>query len=378
MLLVKQTLEGIRSSLFERIEAVQADGDLPQPLNLNRGPVRGLIELWAWGLYQLYQFLDFVLKQAFPSTATGLWLDLHCGQVGVSRKKATKARGNIVFYRSGSAGNVPITTGSVIRTPPDGLGNVYRFVTLADVVLQDGEIETLVAVESESYGCAGNVTAGQIREMASVIPGIDGVINQAGWLASEAIDEEDDDSLRLRYQLAWAAINGCTKYAYESWARSVTGVTGVRIMDNHPRGQGTVDVVIRGAAGLPTVELVAAVDAVVNEKKPINDDVIVKGPLAVNVLIIGELELTGGNPADIRLAVENRIRALFSGVVVSGVAPLEIGQDVTRDLLTFLVLGTGSNIKKINWASPVSDIGIPDDGLGVLESLDLTWKWAEA
>lgn len=378
MSLVNKTLESIRISLFGRIEAVQAEDALPRPLNLNRGPVRGLIELWAWGLYQLYQFLDFVLKQAFPSTATGLWLDMHGRQVGIERKKTTKAKGDAVFFRSGSSGNVPIEAGSVIRTPPDGLGNVYRFVTLADAVLQDGENEVLVSVESESYGRAGNVTSGQICEMASVIPGVDGVINRSGWLASEAIDEEDDESLRLRYQLAWSAINGCTRYAYESWARSVTGVTGVKIMDNHPRGQGTVDVVIRGAAGLPTVDLINAVKAVVYSKKPINDDVLVKGPASFPVTITGEIELTGGNPPEIRLMAENRIRALFSGAVVKDVTPLEIGQDVTRDLLTFLVLGSGSGIKKVNWTSPVSDTGIPDDGLGVLESLTLTWKWAEA
>ena len=52
----------IRAGLFERIEAVQDDyaskGWLPARLNLNKGIARGIIELFAWGLWQLYNFLD--------------------------------------------------------------------------------------------------------------------------------------------------------------------------------------------------------------------------------------------------------------------------------------------------------------------------------
>ena len=86
----------IRSALFERIENVQTEyaarGWLPARLNLNKGIARGMIELFAWGLWQLYNFLDVIHKQAIPLESTGEWLDLHAAQVNEQRKAATKAK----------------------------------------------------------------------------------------------------------------------------------------------------------------------------------------------------------------------------------------------------------------------------------------------
>lgn len=59
---LSKSIGDIRSGLFARIEAVQdeyaAKGWLPARLNLNKGIARGFIELFAWGLWQLYNFLD--------------------------------------------------------------------------------------------------------------------------------------------------------------------------------------------------------------------------------------------------------------------------------------------------------------------------------
>lgn len=367
-----KTLDEVRTEIFTKVDSVQQAGYLPQYLNLNRGIVRGLIELWAWGLYQLYLFFNGIFDQASPYTATGDWLDWHCKHVEVFRKEATKAIGTISFYRSETSGNVPISSGKIVKTKPDGLGNIYRYVTTEDVVLLDGETEVPVAIIAETYGSACNVGLGQIVEITTTIGGVDGVTNEESWLTSEGADVEDDESLRQRYVLAWAGLNGCTKYAYEAWARSVTGVAGVVIRDQHPRGQGTVDVVLRGAAGIPTQGLVDSVDEVVQEKKPINDDALVKGAGPVPIVIAGELEVTGGDPATVTLLAENRLRALFSDGVVEGVTPLEIGQDLTVDMLTFEALAAG-NIQNANWVNPTEDIEVPEDGLAVLSSISLTW-----
>lgn len=381
--LVSKSLDEIRNDVFGYFSGKQeeyaAKGWLPVRLNLNKGIVRGLIELWCWGLWQLYLFLAVILKQAFPDTATGLWLDLHCTQVGVARKLATKARGTVYFTRAADGGNVPIKAGRVIRTKPDGAGVVYRFVTTADAVLLSGALEVAVVVEAEEYGAAANVTVGQISEISTVISGVDGVENRAGWIVSEGTDREDDEQLRLRYQLAWKVLNGCTKHAYEAWAREVTGVVGVRIMDQHPRGEGTVDVVISGSAGVPTQLLLDAVTANIlgtgndDEKNPINDDVLVKGPTPVAVDYVAELELIGGTPAEIEAEAENRVRALFSALpVIQEIVPLGIGQDATRDRLNWAAMLP--EVKRINTA--FVDVPVSEDGLAVLNSVVITTVWA--
>lgn len=60
----------LRSSLFGCVEEVQDEyqgkGWLPARLNLNKGIVRGLLELFSWGSWQLYYFLAHVHKQAIP------------------------------------------------------------------------------------------------------------------------------------------------------------------------------------------------------------------------------------------------------------------------------------------------------------------------
>ncbi|MDY6904077.1 MAG: baseplate J/gp47 family protein [Thermodesulfobacteriota bacterium] len=373
---VEKTLDEIRQEMFDRINAVQdeyaAKGWLPIRLNLNKGVIRGMIELWSWGLYQLYQFLAFVLTQASAATATGAWLDWHCSQVGITRREATKAAGTVYFTRLGSSGNVSIPAGRIVRTKPDGTGAIYRFVTTEDVVLLDGGTEVAAPVEAENYGTAGNVVAGQICEVSTTISGVDGVENRSDWLSSEGVDKEDDEALRQRHSLQWQANNGVTKYAYMAWAMSVAGVVSVTILDQHPRGQGTVDVVIKGSAGVPTPALIDAVDVAIGGQEPINDDYLVKGPTPVDITIEAELELVSGNAADILAEAENRLTALFTeGSNVTGITPLAIGQDVTMDLLVSTVMAV-AGVKKTNWTLPVDDTQIDVDEMAVLAGITLT------
>jgi uncharacterized phage protein gp47/JayE len=372
---VSKTLDEVRNDLFQKISDVQEAGNLPQKLNLNKGVVRGLIEVWAWGLYQLYQFLLIVFKQLFPALATGLWLDLHCAQVGVKRQQATKALGKVRLSRVNTEDNITIRKGMVFKTKVDGAGNVYRFVVTEKMVLPAGQESLQVNVESEDYGAQANVSEGMICEMSTVIPGIDAVSNDADWLSREAVDQENDDPLRERYALAWQESNGVTKYAYESWARSVSGVVAVKVMDQHPRGQGTVDVIIKGSAGIPTQELLDEVGAAIALKRPLNDDAKVLSPVPVEVSITGELVLVSGTPDNILAEVEERIRALFQDPpVLDNVAPLEIAEDLTLDRLTHLAMAV-KGIKKINWGMSI-DIQVPETGLAVLGGINLTYAWA--
>lgn len=365
---IEKTLDDIREDLYTHIGDVQEDyqkkGWLPRIMNLKKGIVRGMIEIWAWGLFQLYSFLQIVLKQAFPSTATGLWLVLWCKQVGVEKLLKTKAKGNICFVRAGTIGNVPIPKGRIVKTLPDILGNTYSFITLADVVMVDGASSVAAEVQAVEYGSGSNVTVGQITEIVTHIPGVDGVENISNWLLAEGADDEEDEALRERYFLAWSEVDGCTKYAYESWARSVSGVSAAKIQDQHPRGQGTVDVVVLGTAGIPTQTLLDSVDGVVNEKNPINDDVEVIAPTEVLVDLDCIIELTGGDPDEIKTEVENKLRAFFS---YSGLEAIQISQDITLAKLTGIVMGS-NHIKKVTFTSPSGDIAVSATGLGVLNS----------
>lgn len=377
---VKKTLDEVREMIFQHINDVQdeyvAKGWLPRRLNLNKGVVRGLIEIWSWGLHKLYVFLESLFYQIFPSSSSETYLDEHAVQVAVARRESTKAAGVVVF-NGPAAGNVKIPAGRILKTDPDGEGNTYRFVTTEDAILSDGYTSVSVPVESEEYGRKANVGPGQITNIATHIPGIESVSNDSNWLTSEGADEENDSSLQTRYALAWSGISGVNSAAYKKWALDITAVIAVKILDRHPRGQGTIDVIIRGAAGIPTDSLLAEVRAEIEKKRPQNDNVLVKGPTPVSVRISGTLYLSAGDSNNL-LQAENRIRALFEDPTdYPGVTPLQIGQDLTLDRLTSEAMaGAGYHLcQRIDWDQPMTDVSVPDDGLAILESLTLSVQW---
>lgn len=379
---ISRTIDDIRSDIYLRLEAVQdayaAKGWLPRRLNLNKGVVRGLIELFAWGQFQLYTLLQAVLKQAVPYYATGNWADMHAQGVGLSRREATKAFGLVRFFRNlEHTGNVPIRAGRIVRTLPDGAGEVYRYVTTTDAVLPSDAAYIEVPVESESYGAAANASAGMLCELVTPVPGVSGVSNAKEWLTSEGADAETDEQLMERYRLRWAANNGCTKYAYMDWALSVPGVVSVSILDQHPRGQGTVDVVVRGSAVIPTDALLARVREAIAPNTPINDDWLVKGPTPVPIALSGVLTYVTGDPDLLVATASNRLRALFADkTAYTDITPLQIGQDVTLSLLTHVVMGV-DGVKSVRWATPTADITVDKSGMAILGSLILSAVQAE-
>ena len=101
--LVGKTIDEVRASVFANVEKVQdefvAKGWLPLRLNLNKGVVRGLLEIYCWGYWQIYALLQRLMKQAVPATSTGDWLNTHAASVNLSRRPATNARGNVRSFR---------------------------------------------------------------------------------------------------------------------------------------------------------------------------------------------------------------------------------------------------------------------------------------
>jgi uncharacterized phage protein gp47/JayE len=379
---ISRTIDDIRAEIYAHIEDVQdeyvANGWLPARLNLNKGVVRGIIEIYAWGLWQVYNLLEKVIRQAFPLYATGEWLDLHCAQIDANRKNATKTQGMVTFLRKeeGAAGNIKILAGRIVRTKPDGLGNVYRYVSLADEVLPVNAASIAVLCEAEEYGTLPNAGPGQISELVTPVTGIAAVANAADWLTREGANEETDAECQRRYALSWEALGGVVSAKYKVVALGVAGVADVAVMDQHPRGEGTVDVIVKGTAGLPTPKLLEDVSAALEREIVINHDVLVKCPVLVPVAVAFDLEILTGDPAATVLAAENHVRAAFSGSNPA-IPGLMVGQDVVRDRLAVGII-TLSGVKRIVWSGDLAngDITVPPDGLAVLESITITQSWA--
>lgn len=372
---VNKTQAEIRTELMNK--AADPATGLGKLNNLNTGSVlRGLLELFAWGFYQVYSFFNDVLKQAFPATATGGWLDLHAAGVGLSRHAAKAAEGIVVFTRNGTAGNLLVPKGTIVKTALDAFGNEYRYTVSADTIIPAGAVSANVAVRAELPGSVYNVAAGAITVAVSSVQGITSIANPVSWLTLEGSEAEADDALRLRCELQWAKQSGITAAYYEALALSVGGVLQVWIDENWPRGRGTVDIYIAGSAGLPTVGLLAAVSAVVNDKrnKPCTDDVLVESPVAVNIAAITvTVEAAPGytGTAWLAAAATAVLNALLYQGSVAGVQPLRVGEDFLRgraeyELMRITDAAGARPVRRVVWTAPVSDVAVMANGLAKL------------
>ena len=379
---VSKSLDQIRAELYSHIEAVQDEyaeqGWLPARLNLNRGTIRGLIEIYAWGTWQYYRLLERVLEQAFPQFATGVWLDTHMRQIGKDRNAALKARGLVRFYRrEGATGNVTIRAGRIVRTRPDGRGEIYRYVTTAQAVLPAGADYVSVPAEAEEYGALANAGTGQINEIVTPVEGVGAVSNAADWLEHEGANEETDAAMQRRYALSWEALGGVISAKYKSVALGVSGVADVWIADQHPRGEGTVDVIVKGVAGLPTPKLLEEVGAALEAEIVINHDVLVKGPQPAPVNISLTLVLLRGEEAETIALAEMNIRDMFSGANPL-IPAFGIGGDVIRDRLASGIINL-PGVKRIIWGGDLAggDLEIAQDALALLDSLVIDAAWTD-
>lgn len=229
-------------------------------------------------LHHQYGYLDFIARMTIPDTAEDEYLDRWCRIVGLARKPAAFAAGNVTL--AGTSG-VTIASGTrLVRS--DGVA--YR--TTADATLASGT--ATVAVEAEVAGTGGNLLAAATLALATALPGVLGTATVAsGGLTGGAAAEADAPLReRLRARLASPPQGGAAT-DYVAWAQLVPGVTRAWAYPQR-RGAGTVDVafVMDGRDNIiPLSGDVAAVRAVIDPLRPVTADCLVFAPTAAPLAV---------------------------------------------------------------------------------------------
>ncbi|OUM97878.1 MAG: hypothetical protein BAA04_11355 [Firmicutes bacterium ZCTH02-B6] len=344
--------------------------------DVNKGGVfRTLVELASQGVSDLYGLILSVVPQGFVIYARGRWLDLHCAGMGLTRFPATRARGIVIFGRHKPGGNVVIRAGRVVKTGVGPSGRELRYLVEEETILPEGALEVAVPVRAEFEGASYNVGPGYIDRIVTHIPGIDYVYNPEGWLVEEGVDEEDDESLRQRYLARWDELaTGATRAGYMAWARSVPGVMDVSVDDRFPRGPGTVDVIIMGPAGMPSQELIDAVQAYLETRKPITDNVLVRGPETVTVDVHVTLYLPQheGDAAAAEAQARRVIQALFLHDEELGIEVLGIGESLYRARLTSLLMQHVEYAQNVLIGAPAADVLLSPGQLATLGNVQVS------
>ena len=228
-------------------------------------------------------FLRAFLNNAFVTHASGAWLDLKATDYSKKRKKAQKAQGLVTVSRTDAEGDaVKIEKGHVFKTKKDINGEELRFFVLEATVLQQGAREVDVLVEAEMEGSRYNVPEGQITRSLTFLNGIDELTNGADWITREGSDTEDDDGLKTRTLRSWSELAARPiEDTFINAAESVPGVLFAQADCQHPRGQGTVDVIVTGTAGEATEGLLDAVREAVDKIAGPYDNILVKSSVVV-------------------------------------------------------------------------------------------------
>lgn len=280
------------------------------------GRLRTIVESALQPVAELYVLALKVVPQGFLHYSTGQWLAAHGEAMSDAPKPATHTEGRVRLLRAaGGSGNVSVPASVRVGTRVGSDGARIVFAATGPVVLVDGAQSVELPVRAELAGSSSLVGPETIVELLTSIPGIAGVTNDSDWVDVEGADAESDDAFRARLELKWTALGfGSNRDAYESWALSVDGVTDVRVDDQHPRGQGSVDVYVSSAAGTPSAALLQAVDAVVQEKRTLTANVLILAPEAVEVPVHLRLWMhpTLGSDEDAQAEAETLVAALFT------------------------------------------------------------------
>ncbi len=229
------------------------------------------------------ELLRTVLNNMFVSHARGAWLDIKAADYAKKRKKAQKTQGFVTLSRTDDqADAVKIPKGHVFKTEKDINGEELRFFTIEASVLQKGSRTVDVLVEAEAEGSRYNVPQEQITKSLTYLSGVSTISNGENWIVREGSDTEEDDSFRTRGLRSWAErATRAIEDTFVNAAESVPGVLFAQADCNHPRGQGTIDVIVTGTAGEATEGLLSEVRSAVDLITGPYDDVLVKSSVTV-------------------------------------------------------------------------------------------------
>lgn len=312
-----------------------------------------------------------MLGNLFVSSAEEGWLELSAEDYSMTRKAATKTQGNITLSRSTSTQAVKISAGHVFKTDYDVNGAALCFLVTEATVFKLGELSCDVPVEAEYAGSVYNCAAGTIaKTLINLESGADviSITNGDGWITREGTDLEDLETFRARVLNAWASLALIPiADSYKAAAEAVTGVLIAQVDDQHPRGQGTVDIIVTSSAGEATEALLADVTTAVNAIKGPYDNLLVKSSTVVALDIAVTLQVPTYLSTD---GIAETAEGIVAELLAVSTDRL-LNQLLISDLIYNLRAGI-SILRNVVVTTPSADVVLDTDKVIVLGELTVT------
>jgi uncharacterized phage protein gp47/JayE len=165
----------------------------PRLTDRNPGSVTATLgEAFAREYAVLHKQMQMIYESAFVDTATGFSLDHVAALLGLDRKDAKFAGGEVSFRRTTPAeGDITIPSGTIVSTDQG-----QNFETTDKRILRKGQLSVTATVRAQVEGTAGKVDAGMIKNINRPIFGIESATNDAATFF--ATEKETDEELRRR------------------------------------------------------------------------------------------------------------------------------------------------------------------------------------
>jgi uncharacterized phage protein gp47/JayE len=269
-----------RPTLAELVDRTGSDLESRLPggdAHLLRSNLRVLAAVEAGGFHSLYGLLGWAVKQLFPQSADEIYLKKWASFWGLTPKVA------------GPASGVLLLTGTPTTTVPIGTtwdrSDGVRFVSTVEVEL-DGAGEATVDVEAETGGSTTNTASGTTLAVTTTISGLysNAVVDSAGLTAGTDAETASELLARLLQRVQTPPQGGASA-DYEKWALECDGVTRAWIYPGY-LGLGTVAVFVLNNDAtdpIPTTETVEAVQAYIDELRPVTAAVTVFAPISTPI-----------------------------------------------------------------------------------------------
>lgn len=318
---------------------------------LRRSVLGVFSRLIAGATHLLLGAVDWTGRQIFPDTADPENLARHASLYGLERKPAIAASGSALF--TGAAGSI-VPLGTRVRR-----GDGALFETTAGGTLDvAGAVVPLVAL---APGLAGNSPSGTKLSLLSPVSGIasPAIVQTPGLV--DGLEAESDAELLARLLVRVRQPPGGGSAAdYKRWTLETPAGGATRAWVQPQRfGPGTVGVLFAAdddtGGPIPTLTQVAAVQAHIEEVRPVTAQVFVYAPAALE--LDPEIALTPDTEetrADVEASISDLLR--------------REGEPGGIVLVSHLrqAIGSASGVTDYVLTSPVDDVTVPTGSLPVI------------
>lgn len=251
-----KTYDEIRKSMEDEYRRLSGN----EPADASDIGIR--LKVLAGEIFSLYASLEWLKNQIYPETASGEFLERHCGQRGIRRAGAQKAAGALEFSRAKALDyDIIIPEGTVcasdsaLEYATTEIGRIVKGTTSATV--------PAAAVNGgREYNCGKNV----VNTLLTSVAGIEKATNPQVFTGGT--DEEDDARLRERLLESYGAVpDGANAAYYKRLAAEHEGVTSAAVANPAP---GLVEVYLWGNGAPPPAGVVSAVAEEFARKRELN------------------------------------------------------------------------------------------------------------